>query len=163
MIISMRRHATREEIDSVIQRIQEFGYKIHAIEGEERVVIGAIGVGDTSHCLESLSAMDCVEKAVPISAPYKFVSREFKPGRTVIRISDTVSVGGDEFVMMAGPCSVESEAQILHSAELSPRAAPRCCAAARQAPHFALRLSGHGRSGVETCWPKRARPPDWPL
>lgn len=121
MIISMRRHATREEIDSVIQRIQEFGYKIHTIEGEERVVIGAIGVGDTSICLESLSAMDCVEKAVPISAPYKFVSREFKPGRTVIRINDAVEVGGPEFVVMAGPCSVESEKQILESAELVAR------------------------------------------
>jgi 3-deoxy-7-phosphoheptulonate synthase len=121
MIISMRRHASREEIDSVIQRIQEFGYKIHTIEGEERVVIGAIGVGDTSHCLESLAAMDCVEKAVPITAPYKFVSREFKPGRTVIRINDRVQVGGEEFIVMAGPCSVESEAQILQSAEMVAR------------------------------------------
>ena len=119
MIISMRRNAVREDIDSVIQRIQDFGYKIHTIEGEERVVIGAIGVGDTSACLESLEAMDCVEKAVRISAPYKFVSLEFKKSRTVIRINDRVSVGGPEFVVMAGPCSVESEKQILESAELA--------------------------------------------
>ncbi len=121
MIISMRRHATRDEIDSVIQRIQEFGYKIHAIEGEERVVIGAIGVGDTSTCLESLAAMDCVDKAVPISAPYKFVSKEFKATPTVIKVGTSVEVGGDEFVVMAGPCSVESEKQILETAELAAR------------------------------------------
>ena len=119
MIISMKRHASRPEIDEVIQRIEEFGYKIHAIEGEERVVIGAIGVGDTSACLESLEAMSQVEKAVRISAPYKFVSLEFKPERTVIRVGKDVDVGGDEFAMMAGPCSVESEKQILESAELA--------------------------------------------
>ncbi len=119
MIISMKRHASRDEINEVIQRIEEFGYKIHAIEGEERVVIGAIGVGDTSACLESLEAMAQVEKAVRISAPYKFVSREFKPEDTVIRLGQGVEVGGDEFIVMAGPCSVESEKQILESAELA--------------------------------------------
>ena len=119
MIISMKRHASRDEINEVIQRREEFGYKIHAIEGEERVVIGAIGVGDTSACLESLEAMAQVEKAVRISAPYKFVSREFKPEDTVIRLGQGVEVGGDEFIVMAGPCSVESEKQILESAELA--------------------------------------------
>jgi 3-deoxy-7-phosphoheptulonate synthase len=119
MIISMKRNASKDEISEVIQRIEEFGYKIHAIEGEERVVIGAIGVGDTSACLESLEAMAQVEKAVRISAPYKFVSREFKPENTVIRVGANVDVGGDEFIVMAGPCSVESEKQILESAELA--------------------------------------------
>jgi len=119
MIISMKRHASKDEIFEVIQRIEEFGYKIHAIEGEERVVIGAIGVGDTSACLESLEAMPQVEKAVRISAPYKFVSREFKPDNTVIRLGSGVEVGGDDFVVMAGPCSVESEKQIIESAEIA--------------------------------------------
>jgi len=121
MIISMKRHASRAEIDEVTQRIEEFGYKIHTIEGEERVVIGAIGVGDTSACLEALEAMSQVEKAVRISAPYKFVSREFKPEKTVIRVGHDVEVGGEEFVVMAGPCTVESEKQILESAELAAR------------------------------------------
>jgi 3-deoxy-7-phosphoheptulonate synthase len=119
MIISMKRNASKDEIGEVIQRIEEFGYKIHAIEGEERVVIGAIGVGDTSACLDSLEAMAQVEKAVRISAPYKFVSREFKKENTVIRLGSGVEVGGDEFIVMAGPCSVESEKQILESAELA--------------------------------------------
>ncbi len=119
MIISMRKSAAKSEIDSVIKRIKDFGYKIHTIEGEERVVIGAIGVGDTSACLEALEAMNCVEKAVRISAPYKFVSREFKSGRTTITVGGNVHVGNSEFVVMAGPCSVESEKQILESAELA--------------------------------------------
>jgi 3-deoxy-7-phosphoheptulonate synthase len=117
MIISMRLHATREEIDRVCERIREFGYKVHSIEGEERVVIGAVGVGDVTACLESLEALPGVEKAVRISAPYKFVSKEFKEGRTQVRVNGVV-VGGDDFVVMAGPCSVESEAQIMQSAEV---------------------------------------------
>jgi 3-deoxy-7-phosphoheptulonate synthase len=116
MIISMRLHATREEIDHVCERIQEFGYKVHSIEGEERVVIGAVGVGDVTACLESLEALPYVEKAVRISAPYKFVSREFQAEKSVIKV-DGASIGGDEFIVMAGPCSVESEAQIMETAE----------------------------------------------
>jgi 3-deoxy-7-phosphoheptulonate synthase len=112
MIISMKRHATKAEVDAVCERIREFGYKVHSIEGEERVVIGVVGVGDVTACLESLEAMPQVEKAVRISAPYKFVSKEFRPGRTAV-IANGVEIGGDEFVMMAGPCSVESEKQIL--------------------------------------------------
>ncbi|MBV8571131.1 MAG: 3-deoxy-7-phosphoheptulonate synthase [Acidobacteriaceae bacterium] len=115
MIISMKRHASREEIDAVCERIREFGYKVHSIEGEERVVIGAVGIGDVTACLESLEAMPQVEKAVRISAPYKFVSREFRPSRSQI-VANGVEVGGDEFVVMAGPCSVESERQILDTA-----------------------------------------------
>src|ERR1700760_4369750 len=117
MIISMKLHATRAEVDAVCDRIREFGYKVHSIQGEERVVIGAVGVGDVTNCLESLEAMPQVEKAVRISAPYKFVSKEFKPTKTEIKIGKVV-VGGDNFVVMAGPCSVEGEKQILESAEI---------------------------------------------
>jgi 3-deoxy-7-phosphoheptulonate synthase len=115
MIISMKRHATKAEIDAVCDRIREFNYKVHSIAGEERCVIGAVGMGDVTACLESLEAMPQVEKAVRISAPYKFVSREFRPTKSQIK-ANGVEIGGDEFVMMAGPCSVESEKQILETA-----------------------------------------------
>src|SRR5580698_9296851 len=121
MIISMKLHSTKEEIAQVKARIDEFGYKVHSIEGEERVVIGAVGVGDVTACLESLEAMPQVEKAVRISAPYKFVSKEFRSAKTEIQVGD-VTIGGDDFVVMAGPCSVESEQQILESAEIVARA-----------------------------------------
>jgi len=116
MIISMRPHATREEIDHVRERIEEFGYKVHSIEGEERVVIGVVGIGDVTACLESLEATPGVERAMAISAPYKFVSREFKPERTAVKVNG-VAIGAGEFVMIAGPCSVESEKQIMETAE----------------------------------------------
>jgi 3-deoxy-7-phosphoheptulonate synthase len=112
----MRPHATRQEIDHVCERIREFGYKVHSIEGEERVVIGAVGIGDVTACLESLEATPGVERAMRISAPYKFVSKEFKKGRSLIKVNG-LEIGGDEFIVMAGPCSVESEEQIMRTAE----------------------------------------------
>ncbi len=124
MIISMKLHASREEVDAVCERIREFGYKVHTIQGEERVVIGAVGVGDVTECLEHLQAMPGVENAVRISAPYKFVSREFQAERSRIKVNG-VTVGADEFIVMAGPCSVESERQIMESAEAVARAGGR--------------------------------------
>ena len=117
MIISMRLHATKQEVDYVCERIRDFGFKVHSIEGEERIVIGVVGAGgDVTACLESLEATPGVERAVRISAPYKFVSKEFRQERTVIRVGKA-EIGGDEFVTMAGPCSVESEKQIMETAE----------------------------------------------
>src|SRR6266516_6879281 len=116
MIISMRPHASKSEIDHVCDRIREFGYRVHSIEGEERVVIGVVGMGDVTACLESLEATPGVESAMRISAPYKFVSREFKKENSAIKLNG-VEVGRAEFVVMAGPCSVESEKQIMETAE----------------------------------------------
>jgi 3-deoxy-7-phosphoheptulonate synthase len=116
MIISMKLHSSREEIEQVTEIVRHFGYKVHSIEGEERVVIGVVGVGDVTPCLESVESLPQVENVVRITAPYKFVSKEFRKGKTRIRVNGT-EIGGDEFVVMAGPCSVESEEQILRCAE----------------------------------------------
>jgi len=124
MIISMGSRATKDQIDRVCERIREFGYKVHSIEGEERVVIGAVGVGDVTACLEQLEAMPGVESAVRISAPYKFVSREFRSERTRVRVNGT-EIGGDDFIVIAGPCSVENESQILRTAEAVAKAGAR--------------------------------------
>jgi 3-deoxy-7-phosphoheptulonate synthase len=115
MIISVKRNATRAEIDAVCERIRDFGYKVHSIEGEERCVIGVVGLGDVTACLESLEAMPQVEKAVRISAAYKFVSREFRSAKSQI-VAAGREIGGDELIVMAGPCSIESEKQILDTA-----------------------------------------------
>ena len=145
MIISMKLHSTKEEIEQVCERIREFGYKIHAIEGEERVVIGAVGIGDVTACLESVEAMPQVEKAVRISAPYKFVSREFHSGHSRIRVNGC-EIGGDEFIVMAGPCSVESEKQIMQAAE----GVAACGAKLLRGGAFKPRTSPYDFQGLET-------------
>lgn len=121
MVISLKRNATAAQVEEVCERIRDFGYRIHASEGVERVVIGAVGRGDVTPCLEALRAMPQVERAVRISVPYKFVSREYRSSPTVVQVKvpgrKAVEIGGDEFVVMAGPCSVEDEAQIMRCAE----------------------------------------------
>jgi 3-deoxy-7-phosphoheptulonate synthase len=144
MIISMRPHATREEIDHVCERIREFGYKVHSIEGEERVVIGVVGVGDVTVCLESLEATPGVERAMRISAPYKFVSREFKKEHSIIKVNG-IEIGGQDFVVMAGPCSVESEKQIMETAESVAEAGAR----ALRGGAFKPRTSPYDFQGLE--------------
>src|SRR5436305_3489262 len=116
MIISVKLHATREGSEEVCEQVKCFGYKVHSSEGEERVVIGVVGVGDVTACMESIEAMPQVENVVRISAPYKFVSKEFRKEKTRIKVNGT-HIGGEEFVVMAGPCSVESEKQIMQAAE----------------------------------------------
>jgi 3-deoxy-7-phosphoheptulonate synthase len=117
----MKPQASSEEIAAVRKAVEEFGYKVHSIEGQQRVVIAVVGVGDVTLCMESVEAMPQVEKVVRISAPYKFVSREFRRERSRIRVlaagKECAEIGGAEFVVMAGPCSVESERQILTAAE----------------------------------------------
>jgi len=95
--------ATRQKIDAVREQVERFGYKVHSIEGEERVLIGVVGVGDVTACMESVESMPQVEKVVRISAPYKFVSKEFRKEKTRVRVNGT-EIGGDEFVVMAGYC-----------------------------------------------------------
>src|ERR1051326_6925787 len=144
MIISMKRHATREEIDAVTAQVNHFGYKVHSIEGEERVVIGVVGVGDVTACLESLEATPGVGGAVRISAPYKFVSREFKKEHSAIKVNG-LEIGGEEFVVMAGPCSVESERQIMETATAVAEAGAGLLAGGR----FKPRTSPYDFQGME--------------
>src|SRR6266702_5163717 len=144
MIISMRPHAPKSEIDYVCERIREFGYKVHSIEGEERVVIGVVGVGDVTSCLESLEATPGVESAMRISAPYKFVSREFRNSRSAIKVNG-LEIGGDEFIVMAGPCSVENERQIMDTAEGVAAAGARVL----RGGAFKTRTSPYGFQGME--------------
>src|SRR4051794_41779240 len=115
MIVSMKPHATPEEIEGVCQRVQEFGYRVHSSEGVERVVVGVVGIGDVTACLESVEAMPGVQKAVRISAPYKFVSKEFRADRSRIEVNGR-DIGGDEFTVMAGARSGENPGPKLEAA-----------------------------------------------
>ncbi|GAB4303326.1 MAG: 3-deoxy-7-phosphoheptulonate synthase [Desulfuromonadia bacterium] len=117
MIIVMKAGAGKKERDEVLRRIRELGYKPHIIHGTTRDVIGAIGDERGKFILQSLESLHGVESVVPILQPYKLASREIKPEPSVIPITDNLSIGGGgEVVVMAGPCSVESERQIIETA-----------------------------------------------
>ncbi|MEN3331985.1 MAG: 3-deoxy-7-phosphoheptulonate synthase [Blastocatellia bacterium] len=115
MIIAMRSDATEEQIEFVCESIRHYGYKPHVIHGEERVVIGAIGHGDNKDHLQSLRSVDGVENVVPILQPYKVVGRELKQQKTIVKVGD-LEIGGSGFVIMAGPCSVETREQLMETA-----------------------------------------------
>jgi 3-deoxy-7-phosphoheptulonate synthase len=116
MIIVMKQGAAPKEIRAVIARIKELGYTAHPIYGKERTVIGAIGDERGKFVLQALESLPGVERVVPILKPYKLASREVKPDRTVVRIAPGVTVGGNRVLVIAGPCSVETEQQMIDTA-----------------------------------------------
>jgi len=117
MIIVMKAGAPKEELQSVLRTIEELGYTPHVIHGTQRNVIGAVGDERGKARLRSLEALPGVESVVPILQPFKLASREVKPTKTVVRFRD-VEIGGDRLPVIAGPCSVESEDQILETAKV---------------------------------------------
>ena len=117
MIIVMEKGAAKEQIAHVIERIEALGYQPHPIYGETRTVIGAIGDERGKFRLESLASVSGVDNVVPILKPYKLVGRELKTKPSVIRIGEH-TVGGKQFMLIAGPCSVESRDQIIETAKL---------------------------------------------
>jgi 3-deoxy-7-phosphoheptulonate synthase len=116
MIIVMKGTATEEDLQRVIHTIEELGYQSHVIRGTQRSVIGAVGDERGKARLQSLEALPGVESVVPILQPFKLASREFKPTKTIVKVRD-VEFGGDRLPIVAGPCSVESEDQILETAK----------------------------------------------
>lgn len=116
MIVVMKMGATQQEMDAVCKRAEELGFTPHIIYGKERNVIGLVGImgnRDEAWTLENYSGVD---KVVKISKPYKLASREVKQEDSVVDVSG-VKFGGKEVVVIAGPCSVESEKQIVMIAE----------------------------------------------
>lgn len=111
----MKSNATAEQIDSVIRWIESVGYRAHPSYGLERTIIGAIGDNRGKEHLKLVENLSGVEKTIPILKPYKLASRESRDGNTVIRVGN-VEIGGKDFIVMAGPCSIESEEQMMESA-----------------------------------------------
>ena len=111
----MKGNATAEQIDSVIQWIESVGYRAHPSYGLERTIIGAIGDHRGKEHLKLVINLSGVEKTIPILKPYKLASREARDDNTIIRVGD-LEIGGGEFIVMAGPCSIESEEQMMESA-----------------------------------------------
>jgi 3-deoxy-7-phosphoheptulonate synthase len=114
MIISMMENATDEQIAHVIARVQELGYKPQVTRGEEKTIVAAVGTGRRDE-LEALTAAPGVERLIPIAHPFKLVARQGRSSRTIVSVGD-VGIGGDEIVMIAGPCSVESREQLFETA-----------------------------------------------
>jgi 3-deoxy-7-phosphoheptulonate synthase len=148
MLIVMRHGTPQDDIDRVVAVIEEMGYQARPMPGRQRTTVGLVG-NDGRVDGSRLEALPGVQEIIHVTKPYKQVSREWKPESTVVRLPGGLSVGGDEVLVMAGPCSVESERQILEAA----KAVREAGAAVLRAGAFKPRSSpysfqGLGRTGL---------------
>jgi 3-deoxy-7-phosphoheptulonate synthase len=125
VIIVMRAGATQSQIEHVFDRVRALGYQVHPIYGEQRTVIACVGDERGKSRLQALDSLDGVENVVPILKPFKLAGKEWRQARTTVELTSTVArdhttmlIGNNHFVVMAGPCSVESREQIFTCAEL---------------------------------------------
>jgi len=119
MVVVMEERATEPQIERVVARLVEMGMDVHRSTGVTRTVLGAVGQGHPDAGL--IEMLEGVHEVLRISSPYKLASRTFKPDPTVITVGD-VRIGGDEVIVMAGPCSAESETQVRATAAAVRRA-----------------------------------------
>ena len=149
MIVVLRTNVKRQQIDEVTKLIKGFGYEPRVIRGVERTVIACIGDERKHHTLEVLVDLPQVESVTPVQKKYKLVSREFRKADTIVRVAG-LEVGGKNFHVIAGPCSVETEKQTLDTA----RAVKAAGATLFRGGAFKPRTSpydfqGLGRDGLE--------------
>src|SRR6187549_401765 len=119
MVVVMKERASEAQIDSVIARLIELGMDVHRSSGTTRTVLGVVGAHKVEK--ELIELLDGVHEVLRISEPYKRASRTFKPEDTIITMDD-VRIGGDEVIVMAGPCAAETEEQVMASAAAVKRA-----------------------------------------
>src|SRR6202162_15342 len=119
MVVVMEERASEAQIELVVARLVEFGMDVHRSTGVTRTVLGVVGQHRPDPGL--IEMLDGVHEVVRITEPYKLASRTFKPEGTVVTIGD-VRLGGDEVIVMAGPCSAENEKQVRSTAAAVRRA-----------------------------------------
>ena len=119
MIVVMKERATEAQVDTVIARLMELGMDVHRSSGATRTVLGVVGAGKVDS--DMIGILDGVHEVLRISEPYKRASRSYRPEDTIVTIDD-VRIGGDEVIMMAGPCSAETDEQVMATAAAVKRA-----------------------------------------
>ncbi len=119
MVIVMKERATDEQVNAVVAQLLEMGFDVHRSQAQSRTMIGAVGEGNGDTQL--IAIQDGVQEVLRITEPYKLASRTFKPENTVVAVGD-VRIGAEEVIVMAGPCSAESEEQVEATAAAVKRA-----------------------------------------
>jgi 3-deoxy-7-phosphoheptulonate synthase len=149
MIIVMAKDSTDEHVDGIVRRLDEMGLSGHTSKGAERTVIGVIGVGFPAELTELMEVMPGVENVARITKSWKHASRDWKPTDTIVKVGD-VEIGGNELVVMAGPCSVESREQVLETAHAVKAAGARIMRGGAFKPRTSpYSFQGLGEKGLE--------------
>ncbi len=116
MVIILEKNASESQIENVIKHLEDYGFQVHKSTGVERTILGAIGV-QPNFDTRKVSILDGVSEVYRITTPYKLAGRSFHEEDTIIKIND-VEIGGNKVVLIAGPCSIESEEQIFRMAKV---------------------------------------------
>ena len=124
MIVAMQETATEEQIQVVIEHLMQLGFSVHRTTGERQSILAAVGAR-ADFDTRNLEVLGGVEHVHRISAPYKLSGRAFRPAGTIVQFKNGVKIGGEEVVVMAGPCSVESREQLFTVAEQVAKAGAR--------------------------------------
>ncbi len=151
MIIIMQPGVSDDDIARVIERLEERGYGHHISRGVERTVIGAVGApeGEKQQVAEQLSRLPMVERVVPILKPYKLVSREYQPEPVTVKVGPA-QFGGKQVSVIAGPCAVESEEQLMEAAQAVKAAGATALRGGAYKPRTSpYSFQGLGEAGLE--------------
>ena len=149
MLIVMQHDATAKDVDRVVEIIHEMGYEARPMPGAQRTAVGLVG-NDGRVDSSRLEALPGVAQIIHVTQPYKQVSREWKNENTVVDIGHGVAVGGDEVVVIGGPCSVESEEQIISAARIVKAAGGTALRGGAFKPRSSpYSFQGMGKKGLE--------------
>ena len=124
MIVAMQETASEDQIQRVVEHLIGMGFSVHRSTGARQTVVAAVGAR-IDFDIRNLEVLSGVEHVHRISAPYKLAGRSFRPQGTVVQFANGVKVGGEQVVVMAGPCSVESREQLFATAERVAKAGAR--------------------------------------
>jgi 3-deoxy-7-phosphoheptulonate synthase len=149
MLVVMRHGASEQEIQQVAAAIEQMGYEARIMPGRQRTTVGLVG-NDGRVDPSRLAGLPGVQECIPVTKPYKQVSREWRAQPTIVQFPGGLTIGGDDVVVMAGPCSVESGAQILEAAHAVREAGATMLRGGAFKPRSSpYSFQGLGRKGLE--------------
>ncbi len=149
MIVAMQEGADEAQIQQVIEHLVKMGFEVHRSTGARMTVLGAVGSG-IDFDIRIVELMSGVQEVHRISSPYKLAGRSFRPEGTVVRLANGIGIGGNEVVVMAGPCSVESREQLFSTAESVAKAGAKILRGGAFKPRSSpYSFQGHGEEALK--------------
>jgi len=151
MIVAMQEGADEALIQQVIEQLVKLGFEVHRSTGARMTVLGAVGSG-IDFDIRNLELLPGVQEVHRISSPYKLAGRSFRPEGTIVKLANGIDVGGNEIVVMAGPCSVETREQIFTTAEAIGKAGAKVLRGGAFKPRSSpYSFQGHGEEALKLC------------
>src|SRR5246127_2557075 len=149
MIVAMQEIADEKQIQQVIESLVKMGFEVHRSTGARQTVLGAVGAG-IDFDIRNLELLPGVQEVHRISSPYKLAGRSFRPEGTIVKLANGINIGGNEVVVMAGPCSVESHEQLFSTAEAVAKAGARVLRGGAFKPRSSpYSFQGHGEDALK--------------